>query len=74
MSRALNLNATEDSVKAACIASKIDISAIEPLLSGGTRVVCLTSEGARVLRKSMKTKLIEGRVQRSPLFLARRPW
>ncbi|MGV3482526.1 MAG: hypothetical protein ACO1O3_21425 [Sphingobium sp.] len=74
MSRAINLDATQDAVVAACTVAKIEISVIEPLMSGGTRVVCMTRDGADTLRRTMKAKLIDGRVQRSPIFLARRPW
>ncbi len=70
----MNLDASQDAVVAACTSAKIGISAIEPLTSGGTRVVCLTREGADKLRQTMKSKLIDGRVKRSPLFLAQRPW
>lgn len=74
MSRALHIDDAEASVSETCRQLGIAISAIEPLLSGGTRVVCATSIGAHTLRTKLKTKLIEGRVTRSPLFLARRPW
>ena len=71
MSRAINLNATEDAVRTACTSLSVQISAIEPLLSGGTRVVCVTSLGADALRAKMKTKIMEGRVERSPYYVAR---
>ena len=72
MSRAINLNASESDVRAACTSANIGISVIEPLPTGGTRVVCITGEGASTLRRSMKKKVIEGRVERSGFFLAQR--
>ncbi|MBB5687092.1 hypothetical protein [Sphingobium boeckii] len=71
MSRAINLNATEDAVRTACTSLSVQISAIEPLLSGGTRVVLSTSVGAEALRIKMKTKIMQGRVERSPFYMAR---
>lgn len=71
MSRAINLNATEDAVRTACTSLSVQISAIEPLLSGGTRVVLATSVGAEALRTKMKTKILQGRVERSPFYMAR---
>lgn len=71
MSRAINLNATEDAVRTACTSLSVQISAIEPLLSGGTRVVLSTSVGAEALRTKMKTKIMLGRVERSPFYMAR---
>lgn len=70
MSRALNLNATEAEVKAACASAGVAITTMEPLLPAGTRVVCQNSEGAFALRGKMRTKLIEGAVVRSPRFIA----
>lgn len=74
MTRALNIDDGEASITETCRQLGIVISAIEPLLSGGTRVVCTTSVGAHTLRRKLQSKLIEGRVTRSPFFLARRPW
>ena len=71
MSRAINLNATEDAVRTACTNLSVVISAIEPLVSGGTRVVCATSVGADALRVKMRTKIMTGRVERSPFYVAR---
>lgn len=66
MSRAMNLNATEAEVTDACIQHRVATTAVEALLPMGTRVVCQTSEGAAVLRKKLKSRLIEGSVKRSP--------
>lgn len=74
MSRAININETEASITETCKQLSITISAIEPLLSGGTRVVCASSDGALALRRKLKSKLLDGPVRRSPLFLAKRAW
>lgn len=70
-SRALNVNATEPVVAALCEQHDIGISTIEPLQSGGTRVVLNTSADAQNLRRRLKGKLIEGPVVRSSLHVAR---
>ncbi len=69
MSRAMNLNATEAEVVDTCTQHKIVTTAVEALLPAGTRVVCQTSDGAAILRKKMKARLIEGSVKRSPRFI-----
>lgn len=73
MSRAINLDAPVQSVETACAKHGIEISAIEPLQSGGTRVVLRTSDGAADLRRRMGGKVLEGPVVRSGLYMARPP-
>ena len=70
MSRAMNLNVTEAEVVDACTQHGVLTTAVEALLPMGTRVVCRTSEGAALLRKKLKTKIIDGTVKRSPRFVA----
>jgi hypothetical protein len=70
MSRALNVNATEAEIVTICTANGISTTAMEMLIPSGTRVVCQSSEGAVVLRKKMKTRLIDGPIVRSPRFVA----
>jgi hypothetical protein len=64
MSRAMNIKLTMNDVIAACGTAKVAISAIEPLASGFTHLVCTTSEGSDTMRRKFKTHLIEGRVKR----------
>lgn len=71
-SRALNIDAPMQVVAALCERHAIGISTIEPLQSGGTRIVLNTSEGAEGIRRRMKRKLIEGSVVRSSLHIGRR--
>ena len=74
MSRAINLALPESNVKARCAESGVSISAIEPLPSGGTHLVCTTSEGANEMRLRLANHLIEGVVRRFPFYRARGPW
>ena len=69
--RAMNIDATEQAVIALCAQNSVGISTIEPLQSGGTRVVLNTSADAEKLRRRLKGKLIEGKVVRSSLHVAR---
>jgi len=72
VSRAINVDAGEAEVRSACAVAKVGISTLETLLSGGTRVVCQTSNGATTLRRVMSKLVIDGPVQRSGLFVAQR--
>jgi hypothetical protein len=65
MSRALNVNAEHAHVLATCAKHKTPISAIESLMSGGTRVVMMNSDDAELIRRAYKTKLIAGPVRRT---------
>ena len=69
MSRAINLNATEADVVAMCAKHKAAISAIESLVSGGTRVVLKNGDDAAIITKAYGTKVITGPVVRTPLRL-----
>jgi len=64
MSRAINLSLTESEVNAICHAAGIAISAIEPLRSGGTRLVCTTGAGADEIRLRLGGHVIAGAVDR----------
>jgi len=48
--RAINLDLPEANVRQRCNDSGASISAIEPLPSGGTHLVCTTVEGADEMR------------------------
>lgn len=71
MSRAVTLEVPSQTVSDHCEKHALGISTIEPLPSGGTRVVLNNSIDAHKLRQSFKTKLIEGPVARSPLYACR---
>jgi hypothetical protein len=65
MSRVLMLNMSADNATAECAKMDVGISAIEPLESGGTRLVCMSVDGAETARRKFKSKLIKGDVVRS---------
>ena len=54
MSRVLLVALDEGDVVARCLAAKVSISAIERLPSGGTRLVCMSVDGAAHMRKKLK--------------------
>jgi predicted mannosyl-3-phosphoglycerate phosphatase (HAD superfamily) len=58
MSRVLFVNLDEGQVIAKCDAEKVGVSAIERLLSGGVRLVCMSSHGAATMKQKFKSHLI----------------
>jgi hypothetical protein len=66
MSRALNLDAPKDHVLATCAKNKADITQIESLLSGGTRVVFKNADDAATIGRAYKGKIIDGPIVRTP--------
>lgn len=71
MTRVVSVDATPEAVAALCDKFSIAISVIEPLDSGGTRVILNNSHDAEKLRREMKAKLITGPSVRSSLYVAR---
>ena len=70
MSRAINVNATQDHVIATCAKKRAEISAIETLSSGGTRVVFKNAIDTATIRKAYGSKVLSGPVMRAPIRLA----
>lgn len=68
MSRAMNISLPEAEVTAQCKAAQVVISAIEPLPTGGTHLVCINGQGADEMRVRFKKHLIEGRVRRFAFY------
>ena len=68
MSRAVNIGLAESELIAICRAAHIGVSAIEPLKSGGTRLVCMTREGADEIRRRLAGNIIDGDVDRYRLY------
>jgi hypothetical protein len=66
MSRAINIKATQDHVIATCARRKVQISAIEALVSGGTRVVLNNIVDTAIIAKAYRSKVITGAVARTP--------
>lgn len=58
MSRVLFIALDEGEVVAKCLAQKVGISAVERLPDGGTRLVCMSSDGAVRMRRKFKSQLI----------------
>jgi hypothetical protein len=65
MSRVLHLKLEEGEVVSRCLSANVGISAIESLPGGGTRLVCMSSDGAAELKRKLKSHLIAGGVTRS---------
>ena len=59
MSRTIYLKMDESKVVAQCQKDQVGVSAIEPLPSGGVRLVCMSSEGAQRIRASLKTRVMD---------------
>ena len=70
MSRAININATEAHVRATCAKRGVEISAIEALLSGGTRVVLNNVDDTATISKAYGSKVLVGPVKRTPTRLS----
>lgn len=66
MSRVLHLKLEQGEVATRCLAAKVGISAIESLPGGGTRLICMSVDGAELMRKKLKSQLIGGTVVREP--------
>jgi hypothetical protein len=71
MSRVLLVNQSEEAVTKACARFDVAISVIEPLESGGVRLVCVATDGAALMRRKLRAKLIDGPVIRSRMFSRR---
>ena len=67
MSRAINIEATQADVLAACLKHGLTISAMESLVSGGTRVVLMSGDAAETVRQAFGKRVLTGPVQRVPL-------
>ncbi|UAK25928.1 hypothetical protein [Sphingomonas nostoxanthinifaciens] len=71
MSRALNLDATEAQVTRMCAKHNAEISWIETLYSGGTRVVLKNGDAAATVRRAYGAKVLTGPVTRAPTRMGR---
>lgn len=65
MSRAVFLSLDEGQVVARCLAEKVGISAIERLPGGGVRLVCMSSDGAALMKRKLKQNLMDDNVTRA---------
>lgn len=64
MSRVLFVSLDEGQVVAKCLAEKVGISAIERLPSGGVRLVCMSGDGAALMKRKLKPQLLPDTVTR----------
>ena len=64
MSRAVLLSMSEGEARAHCLGAKVGVSALEELVGGGVRLVCMSGKGAEQIRKTLKSRLIKGDVVR----------
>jgi len=64
MSRVVHLSLDEGMVVIRCMSEKVGVSAIEGLPSGGVRLVCMSNEGAELIRRKLKRYVIDGAVTR----------
>ena len=59
MTRAVYLDMDEGKVIARCLQENVRVSAIERLPSGGTRLVCMSAEGAEHMRMALNAHLLD---------------
>lgn len=64
MSRVLLVDLDAAEVTKRCASDEVGISTLEPLTSGGVRLVCNSSYGAALMTRKLKGHLIEGEVTR----------
>lgn len=69
MSRAVNIDAKEADVIAMAAKHDAAISAIEPLLPRGTRVVFMNMVGAEAVSRAYGDRVLTGAVTRRPVRL-----
>lgn len=74
MSRVLFVTLDESDVTKRCLAENVGISAIERLPAGGTRLVCMSVDGAATMFRKLKPHLIKGAVVRQPHRPSRPLW
>lgn len=67
MSRTLHIKAKEADILKTCARQGREITAIETLTSGGTRVVLKSGADAEALAKTYSSRLLRGPVQRRPI-------
>jgi hypothetical protein len=70
----MNIALPQAEVAALCARAEVAISAIEPLPSGGTHLVCTRGEGAEEMRRQLREHIVEGVVKRFPFYRSRGPW
>ena len=64
MTRVINLSMKEADVIARCLTESVGVSVIERLPKGGVRLVCMSVNGAELIRLKLKSHIIKGDVTR----------
>ena len=67
MSREIFLSMPQDAALAGCLAQKVGVSVVEALPQGGVRLVCMSGDGAALMRQKFKRQLIKGDVARAKI-------
>lgn len=60
MSREMYLNVSKRFVAAQCLEVNVGISCLETVPSGGTRLVCMSVNGAETMRRKLEKYLMKG--------------
>lgn len=72
MSRVLLVNLSEDEVRTRCEREDVGISAMEDLPGGGVRLVCMSNDGAELMRAKLKRQML-GETATRRLYRPRTP-
>ena len=64
MSRTIHLTMDESEAVSRCAAQNVGVSAVERLPLGGVRLVCMSVDGAELMRRKLKAHLIKGEITR----------
>jgi len=64
VSRAIFLALDEEGARARCLKENVGVSAVENIPGGGVRLVCMSADGAAIIRRKLKTLVIAGDVVR----------
>jgi hypothetical protein len=64
VSRVILLSMSVADVEAQCLEAKVGVSSLERLVSGGVRLVCMSTNGAALIRQKLESSIIEGHAVR----------
>lgn len=69
MSRAIDFKISEVELKRRCALDDVKISVLEGLPQGGTRLVCVTPDGAALMRRRYAKDIFDKPQKRNPFFV-----
>lgn len=55
---------SQKEVEAQCLEANVGVSSLERLVSGGVRLVCMSTGGAALMREKLRSSIIEGHAVR----------